>query len=49
VHHGGAGCKPSAPPSSFGIEDALKALEQGYRGAGKRQKFTAHDLIKYVP
>jgi len=26
---------PSAPPSSFGVEDALKALEQGYRGAGK--------------
>jgi len=26
---------PSAPPSSFGVEDALKALEEGYRGAGK--------------
>ena len=26
---------PSAPPSNFGVEDALKALEQGYRGAGK--------------
>ena len=26
---------PSAPPSSSGIEQALKALEEGYRGAGK--------------
>jgi len=26
---------PSAPPSSFGIEDALKALVDGYRGAGR--------------
>jgi arylsulfatase len=25
----------SAPPSSFGVEEALKALEQGARGAGK--------------
>jgi len=26
---------PSAPPSNFGVSDALKALEQGSRGAGK--------------
>jgi hypothetical protein len=26
---------PSAPPSNFGVDHALKALEQGYRGAGK--------------
>jgi len=26
---------PSAPPSNFGVSDALKALEQGARGAGK--------------
>ncbi len=26
---------PSAPPSNFGVDKALQALEQGYRGAGK--------------
>jgi len=25
----------SAPPPSFSVADALKALEEGYRGAGK--------------
>lgn len=27
--------QPSAPPSSFGVDDALKALERGASGAGK--------------
>jgi hypothetical protein len=26
---------PSAPPSSFGVDDAPKALERRYREAGK--------------